>query len=148
MSLSSRRVSGTMEVMPTPPVFLRVKDMAGGARLRRMPTLSSSLRGAGQAMMGAARSRQQALLPAACSTASARVVGHQGSCGEGAGASHLVRMSLWNQGLVASSTMSSRSALLHTAITCHAHCAEGHRVRQHRQRAAVGPAEGAQESSE
>ena len=55
-----------------PPVLRFLREMSGGGRLRRMPTLSSSR----------------------------------------------VRMSRCAFGLLASSTISSRSALLHTAMTC------------------------------
>lgn len=71
-SLSSILVSGPMELNDTPPVFFFLKLMAGGGRLSRMPTDSSSW----------------------------------------------VRIWRCACGLLASRTMSNRSALLHTAMTC------------------------------
>mmetsp|Transcript_6252 Transcript_6252/g.17957 ORF Transcript_6252/g.17957 Transcript_6252/m.17957 type:complete len:284 (-) Transcript_6252:679-1530(-) len=69
---SSRLVRGAVELIPTPPVFFRLKKMLGGSLLSRMPTDSSSR----------------------------------------------VRISLCPVGFDASSTISSRSADLHTAMTC------------------------------
>lgn len=43
--LSSRLVSGSMELMAMPPVFFFLKVMLGGLRFRRMPTWRTEVEG-------------------------------------------------------------------------------------------------------
>ena len=41
--LSSRLVSGSVELKLTPPVFFFLKNMFGGARFNRMPTCAKPM---------------------------------------------------------------------------------------------------------